>query len=40
LWTPALEADDPNPVLAGACRDRLTLIADIVHRTARSWRDA
>lgn len=37
LWTPALAADDPGPVLAGPCRDRLALIADIVHRTGRPW---
>jgi sulfofructosephosphate aldolase len=37
LWTPALEVDDPTPVLAGRCRARLAEIADIVHRTARPW---
>jgi sulfofructosephosphate aldolase len=37
LWTPALE----NPeVLATTCRDRLALIADIVHQHARPWQKA
>ncbi|MFC0627537.1 hypothetical protein [Kribbella deserti] len=40
LWTPALEADDPRPVLAGPCRQRLTEIADLVRRTARPWHEA
>ncbi|ADB29779.1 deoxyribose-phosphate aldolase/phospho-2-dehydro- 3-deoxyheptonate aldolase [Kribbella flavida DSM 17836] len=40
LWTPALETDDPAPVLAGRCRDRLAEIAAIVHRTARPWHAA
>ena len=40
LWTPALAADDPGPVLAGPCRDRLIEIADIVRRTARPWTEA
>ncbi|WP_432944649.1 hypothetical protein ACQPXM_03480 [Kribbella sp. CA-253562] len=40
LWTPALEADDPVPVLATRCRDRLAEIVEIVHRTARPWQAA
>jgi sulfofructosephosphate aldolase len=40
LWTPALETDDPSAVLATTCRDRLTLIADIVHQYARPWQKA
>jgi sulfofructosephosphate aldolase len=40
LWTPALAADDPGPVLAGPCRDRLSGIAEIVRRTARPWTEA
>ena len=40
LWTPALEAADPPAVLATTCRDRLALIADIVHRHARPWQKA
>jgi sulfofructosephosphate aldolase len=40
LWTPALETDDPAAVLATTCRDRLSLIADIVHHHARPWREA
>lgn len=39
LWTPALDADDPEPILAATCRDRLALIADIVHEHARPWTD-
>lgn len=37
LWTPALEADDPAAALATTCRDRLALIAGIVHEHARPW---
>jgi sulfofructosephosphate aldolase len=37
LWTPALETDDPAAVLATTCRDRLSLIAEIVHQHARPW---
>jgi sulfofructosephosphate aldolase len=37
LWTPALETTDPIPTLATTCRDRLSLIADIVHQHARPW---
>jgi sulfofructosephosphate aldolase len=37
LWTPALETDDPAAVLATTCRDRLALIAEIVHKHARPW---
>jgi sulfofructosephosphate aldolase len=40
LWTPAVAVDDPEPVLAGACRDRLAQIADIVRRTGRPWTEA
>ncbi|MEV6283270.1 hypothetical protein [Kribbella sp. NPDC051770] len=40
LWTPALEVEDYQPVLAGKCRERLAEIADIVHRTARPWTEA
>ncbi|GAB2678793.1 aldolase [Kribbella swartbergensis] len=40
LWTPALETDDPTTALATTCRDRLSLIADIVHQHARPWREA
>ncbi|GAA1149386.1 aldolase [Kribbella jejuensis] len=40
LWTPALETADPSAVLATTCRDRLALIADIVHRHARPWQKA
>ena len=40
IWTPALETDDPAPVLATTCRQRLTLIADLVHQHARPWRQA
>ena len=35
LWTPALSSPDPEPVLAGPCRDRLMRLADTVRRTAR-----
>jgi sulfofructosephosphate aldolase len=37
LWTPALETDNPAAVLATTCRDRLALIADIVHEHGRPW---
>jgi sulfofructosephosphate aldolase len=37
LWTPALATDDPAAVLATTCRDRLSLIAEIVHQHARPW---
>ncbi|HEY3558235.1 MAG TPA: hypothetical protein VGL05_12260 [Kribbella sp.] len=37
LWTPALEDQE---VLATTCRDRLALIADIVHQHARPWQKA
>lgn len=40
LWTPALEAADPVPVLADRCRARLAEIAAVVHRAARPWREA
>ena len=30
IWTPALEADDPRPILAGPCRQRLAEIAALV----------
>ncbi|MFF0338481.1 aldolase [Kribbella sp. NPDC004875] len=40
LWTPALDAADPAGSLATTCRDRLALIADIVHEHARPWRKA
>jgi sulfofructosephosphate aldolase len=40
LWTPALAASDPGPVLAGPCRDRLAEIADIVRRNGRPWTEA
>jgi sulfofructosephosphate aldolase len=40
LWTPALAVDDPGPVLAGPCRDRLAEIADIVRRNGRPWTEA
>jgi sulfofructosephosphate aldolase len=39
LWTPALETDDPATALATTCRERLTLIADIVHKYGRPWRE-
>jgi sulfofructosephosphate aldolase len=37
LWTPALETGDPAAALATTCRDRLALIAQIVHEHARPW---
>jgi sulfofructosephosphate aldolase len=37
LWTPALETDNPAAVLATTCRERLALIADIVHEHGRPW---
>ncbi|MEV4266773.1 aldolase [Kribbella sp. NPDC049584] len=37
LWTPALEADDAVASLSTTCRERLSLIADIVHTHARPW---
>jgi len=37
LWTPALETLTPTEALATPCRDRLSLIADIVHKHARPW---
>jgi sulfofructosephosphate aldolase len=40
LWTPALETDTPAAVLATTCRDRLKLIADIVHQHGRPWPEA
>lgn len=40
LWTPALETDNPAAVLATTCRDRLKLVADIVHQQGRPWREA
>lgn len=40
IWTPALETDDPAAVLATTCRDRLALIAGIVHRYGRPWTEA
>jgi sulfofructosephosphate aldolase len=40
LWTPALETDNPSAVLATTCRDRLALIAGIVHEHGRPWTKA
>jgi sulfofructosephosphate aldolase len=40
LWTPALETPDPASVLATTCRQRLQLIADVVHQHGRPWRSA
>jgi sulfofructosephosphate aldolase len=40
LWTPALAVDDPSPVLAGPCRQRLAEIAATVRRTGRPWTEA
>ncbi len=40
LWTPALETADPAAVLATTCRQRLRLIADVVHQHGRPWRTA
>jgi sulfofructosephosphate aldolase len=37
LWTPAVEHEDPVPVLATTCRDRLALISRIVREHGRPW---
>ncbi|WP_433165081.1 aldolase [Kribbella sp. CA-247076] len=39
LWTPALETPTPTESLTTTCRSRLKLIAEIVHKHARPWRE-
>jgi sulfofructosephosphate aldolase len=39
IWTPALETANPAAILATTCRQRLNLIANLVHKHARPWRE-